>query len=185
MKKGSKVQWTIFIILLAAVLFLGAYLFYDMLSEQYAPQMAEDGGENKEAADFTVYDPEANAVKLSDFAGKPVVVNFWASWCQPCQLEMPYFEKAYETYGQDVQFMMVNLSGYNNDSRENAQELLDAMDYRFPVYYDDDAAAAEAYSIRAIPVTVFIDANGKVAAQQVGGLDETVLLEQLEKILPQ
>ena len=57
------------------------------------------------APDFTVTDAEGNEVKLSDFRGKGVVLNFWASWCGPCKSEMPHFQKAYEEYGEDVTFL--------------------------------------------------------------------------------
>ncbi|MBP3544577.1 MAG: TlpA family protein disulfide reductase, partial [Lachnospiraceae bacterium] len=62
------------------------------------------------APDFTVIDAEGNEVKLSDMRGKPVVVNFWASWCGPCKMEMPEFEEVYKELGDEVHFMMVNLT---------------------------------------------------------------------------
>ena len=60
------------------------------------------------APDFTVYDAAGGEVHLSDFVGKPVILNFWASWCGPCKSEMPLFQQMYDTYGADISFMVVN-----------------------------------------------------------------------------
>ena len=62
------------------------------------------------APDFTVYDLEGNEVHLTDFFGKPIIVNFWASWCGPCKMEMPDFDVAYNTYKDDIVFLMVNMT---------------------------------------------------------------------------
>ena len=66
------------------------------------------------APDFTVEDTDGNKYKLSDFRGKPVIVNFWASWCGPCKMEMPDFEELYKQYGEEINFLMVNMK---NSSR--------------------------------------------------------------------
>ena len=62
------------------------------------------------ADDFTVYDMNMNQIQLSDFFGKPIVINFWASWCRPCTSELPAFDRVYREYGDDVTFLMVNLT---------------------------------------------------------------------------
>ena len=96
------------------------------------------------APDFTVTDSDGNAVKLSDFRGKGVVLNFWASWCGPCKMEMPHFQAAYEQYGEDVHFLMVNMSTAFGDSRADAAAVLEEGGYTFPVYYDDLSECAYA-----------------------------------------
>ena len=111
----SKIKW----ILLAAglvVVIAGAAVLYRVLSANYsgenlmqsAQAQEQSAQESKFAApDFTVYDGDGNEVHLSDYKGKPVVLNFWATWCYYCKEEMPDFDRAYEKY-PDVQFLMVN-----------------------------------------------------------------------------
>ena len=132
------------------------------------------------APDFTVTDSDGNPVKLSDFRGKGVVLNFWASWCGPCKMEMPHFQAAYEQYGEDVHFLMVNMSTAFGDSRADAAAVLEEGGYTFPVYYDDLSECAYGYGINAIPVTVFIDADGnlvsaKTSAMNAADLDRRIL----------
>ena len=110
--------------------------------------------ESQEAStmiDFKVYDREGNPVSLSDMAGKPVVVNFWATWCGPCKSELPAFEKAYKTYGDKVEFMMVNLTDGQRETVPKVNEFISENEYTFPVYYDTKYSASAAYGISSIP----------------------------------
>ena len=129
------------------------------------------------APDFTVTDAAGNEVKLSDFRGKGVVLNFWATWCGPCQSEMPHFQEAYEQYGEELHFLMVNMSTAFGDSQSAAEKLLTENGYTFPVYYDDLSECAYAYGINAIPVTAFIDADGNL----VSGKSGMISLADLER----
>ena len=132
------------------------------------------------ASDFTVYDAAGNAVKLSDYFGKPIVLNFWASWCSPCKMEMPEFQQMYEALGQEVHFLMVNLTGYDSVSGANA--VLQQGGYTFPVLYDLALSGADTYGITAFPTTVFIDAEGYVMAKYVGAMSREALQYYLDMI---
>ena len=134
--------------------------------------------------DFTVYDKDGNEVKLSDFFGKPIVLNFWASWCGPCKSEMPDFEEAYQKYGDSIEFMMVNLTDGSRETTETAQEFIEEQGYTFPVYFDADQEAAYTYSVYSIPTTYFVDENGNGLAQASGALDSETLMKGLGMISP-
>jgi thiol-disulfide isomerase/thioredoxin len=127
------------------------------------------------APDFTVVDGEGNEVRLSDFVGKPIVLNFWASWCGPCKNEMPHFEEAYKA-NPDLEFIMVN----SNDTVSDAQKLIENNGYTFPVYFDMDNDAAIKYGISAFPTTMLIDRNGAPIGYVTGMLTEEALNQLLE-----
>ena len=135
------------------------------------------------APDFTVYDREGNTVHLSDFLGKPVVLNFWASWCGPCKSEMPDFEEIYKEYGEDIHFVMVNLTDGAQETMNTATKFLDNNGYTFPVYYDKDSDAAYTYRVYSVPVTYFMDAEGTLIAQGSGALDAETIKRGIEMIL--
>ena len=135
------------------------------------------------APDFTVTDADGNAVKLSDFRGKGVVLNFWASWCGPCKSEMPHFQTAYEQYGEDVHFLMVNMSTAFGDSPEDAKAILTENGYTFPVYYDTSAECAYGYGVSGIPMTFFIDANGRIVSGKTGMISAADLDRRILTIL--
>lgn len=134
------------------------------------------------APDFTVYDMDGNAVNLSDFRGKPVVLNFWASWCGPCQSEMPDFDEAYAQYGEDIYFLMVNMTDGSRETVESASDFVTENGYSFPVFYDTDLSAAVAYGVYSLPASYFIDADGYAIARAIGAINAATLQQGIDMI---
>ena len=131
--------------------------------------------ETIQAPDFTMYDMEGNALNLSDFSGKPVILNFWASWCGPCKSEMPDFQEAYKEYGEEIQFLMVNLTDGYQETVEKASSFINDAGYTFPVYFDTDTAGAATFGVYSIPMTFFIDKDGNMAAYAQGAINQETL----------
>ncbi len=188
----------------AVLLFAAAFLGYNYLSENYKPESGNLSGvsseneeqpetENSEASkpaediimapDFIVYDADGNAVSLSDFAGKPVVINFWATWCGYCVQEMPAFEKAAAEYGDEVIFMMINVTDGQSETKEDAMEFIAEKGYTFPVYYDTDLSATYAYGAYSLPATGFITPSGVFAGGQMGAMNEGTLYSYIDQLL--
>lgn len=134
------------------------------------------------APDFTVYDADGNAAKLSDFFGKPLVVNFWASWCGPCKSEMPYFDKA-AAERDDVTILMVNLTDGQRDTVESVTKFAEKEGYTFPLWFDTELSAANAYYVYSIPMTVFIAADGTLADYHTGAMSEEMLNAYLDLLV--
>ena len=133
------------------------------------------------SADFTIYDGDGNKVHLSDFAGKPIILNFWASWCVPCKKEMPDFNEKYLEYGDEIQFLMVDFA--RDDKIEDAKKYVSDMGFEFPVYYDIDGDAFLAYEITAFPTTIAFDADGNVVDRYRGTMSEETLQSVIDKLL--
>ena len=134
------------------------------------------------APDFTMTDKDGNEVQLSNFAGKPMVLNFWASWCGPCQMEMPDFEEMYKQYGEEVQFVMVNMTDGSQETVDSATQFITEKGYTFPVYYDTKMEGAYYYSVYSLPTTYFIDAEGDVTASNKGMISGENLQTGIEAI---
>ena len=192
-----KQKKTVLVLLLAFVLLLGgAYLLYTRLegsvnTYQLSAQetRAPDGTAASEmpgpvpAPDFTVYDEAGNEVRLSDYLGKPVVVNFWASWCGPCRMEMPEFQEKHLELGGEVQFLMINMTG-GRETVETARDFIAGQGYTFPVLYDTEGDAAVTYGAYALPTTYFIDAEGYAIAQARGAINSETLQAGIDMIYP-
>ncbi len=134
------------------------------------------------APDFTVYDKDGKAVKLSDFFGKPIVLNFWSSNCPPCRAEMPDFQKVYLELGDEIQFLMVNMTDGYWDTVTTASNFIKQNGYTFPILYDKTSEAAYTYYISSIPTTIFIDAEGDIFVGVSGMLSEEKLRMYIERI---
>lgn len=190
------------IILLAFILILGgASVLYNRLGRDLAPEQltvqapqtsepaAEDTTVPEEsepekalAPDFTVYDLEGNEVHLSDYVGKPIVLNFWASWCGPCKMEMPDFHEKYLELGEEVHFLMINVTDGSRETVDSASKLIAEQEYTFPVFYDTASDAATAYRVYALPTTFFIDAQGYAIAHATGAINEETLQRGMDMI---
>jgi thiol-disulfide isomerase/thioredoxin len=131
----------------------------------------------QKAPDFTALDQNGSAVKLSDIIaeGMPIVLNFWASWCPPCKVEMPYFNKVYLELGAEIKFMMVDLTDGQRETVQTGTKYVKDNNFSFPVYFDTKQEAAYNYGIRAIPTTLFIDKEGYIITGVQGAIDEAAL----------
>ena len=190
MEKTYKILKVVLLVLIFVALLLGATRLYDSLSSQVqmdtlGAQAAEEGTEKtREAApDFTIYDLEGNAHKLSDFRGKPVILNFWATWCGYCQVEMPDFDEKFKEYGNDVHFIMLNVTDGAQETVESASAFIQENGYSFPVYYDTDMDATGSYNTSGLPVTYFIDADGNFVAWQQGMMTAETLQVGIDMLL--
>ena len=183
-KKQSVVIWLlVLIILLTACVLLYNYFAgreNTLLENQV---QAGEHAEKIAAPDFVVYDAEGNAVSFSSFEGKPVVLNFWASWCRYCIEEMPDFERVYEDYGEEVNFLFVNATDGAQETQEKAKEFLAQQEYALPVYYDLEQSAVYAYAVTGLPTTVLIDRDGNVLGAMASRMTEETLRFYVEKML--
>ncbi len=192
-----------------AALFVVAMYAYNGLSERFKPQTSfslnsansqpeekqveetpvkeetpEPNEENEtlSAPDFTAYDNDGNPVKLSDYFGKPIVLNFWTTWCGYCKDEMPYFDKVYNEVKDDIVFLMVDVVDGVQETEEKGKKYIADSGFTFPVLYDLDMDAAIAYGIRAYPTTIVINKDGTVFGGHEGALPEEALREVIDSI---
>lgn len=187
----NTIKWFIIAVLLVGIL-AGSMFLYNKYGDEYLNQ---DAGqqissttenttetENKNSApDFTVADADGNNVKLSDFKGKPVVLNFWATWCYYCKVEMPDFDEVAKA-NPDIQFLMVNATGTNGETVETAKEYVEQEKYEFPVFFDTQHDALKTYGVSSFPQTIFIDKDGNIVSNRIGMLTKDALENEIEKI---
>lgn len=123
-------------------------------------------------------DEEGKSVDLHDFLGKPILINIWATWCPPCRNEMPLLEKAYDKYGQDIHFIMLNATDSRpSETTETVQVYLDETGLDLPVFYDQDQMNQITFGANVLPMTILIDKEGYLIKFIRGELTEDKLDE--------
>ena len=166
-----------FLFIILALLAVYTLLFYptDTMPGEYTPPQTS---EVELAPDFTLTDLEGNEVTLSQFRGeKNVYLNFWASWCGPCRQEMPDIEEVHREYkDKDLVVLTVNVG----ESQSTAQKFIEANGFTFPVLLDTEQKVSRQYKVSSIPVSYFIDKEGKIRAQRIGLLTKEQMLTYIE-----
>ena len=141
-------------------------------------RMAVESEAKQSAPDFTLKDLDGHPFHLKSQRGKAVLIEFWASWCGPCRIEMPFVERLHRRFRHKGLVVV----GINDEDPEVAQEFLQDKDFTFPMLVDTDQEVATAYEVEAIPTLVLIDQRGNIVYQNVGLGNERELLESLKDI---
>ena len=125
------------------------------------------------APDFTLTDFDGNVVSLSDFKGRPVLLNFWATWCPPCRKEMPDLQAFHEAYGDQITILGINW----NDDLEKATESLDQWEITYSNLIDERGKTFVQYRLTAVPVSFWIDEEGIIRAAWRGAMSQKDMID--------
>ena len=114
---------------------------------------------------------------LAEARGRPMVINFWASWCGPCYEEAPHLQRAWERYGDEVLF--VGIQTQDRDARAAGRSFIDRFDLTFPNLFDGDSRVSIAYGLFGVPETFFVHADGTLQHKYAGPVTTSILDEQI------
>jgi peroxiredoxin len=175
----SRYFWSV--LLLALGLLGGAWLAVSRAPTQEAASaaLAEAPLAGYRAPEFTLTSTQGEEIRLADFRGRPVVLNFWATWCPPCRAEMPEFQAASVKYNGQAVFLGV-------DQGEILPVVADygaALGITYPLLLDQDNKVNRLYGVTALPTTVFVDADGVVRELFSGIVSAAVLEDRIERLL--
>lgn len=188
--KKSIIIWTVAIILVAIAVYT-TYQYNNNQTATLTPPAAtgtqnptntgnqsdaeEAPVESIDALDFTLEDMNGNKVSLSDFKGKTIFLNFWASWCGPCKYEMPFIEQLYqETKDSDLVIVTVNLE----EPKSTVSKFLTDNKYTFPVLLDSEVEVASQYGVSGIPLSLLIDKDFKIVSAHEGQMNSYEMLKE-------
>lgn len=182
-------KWVI-VIVIAGMLGWAAYDFIDSKKETEALQSVETLNENdptdfvglnvgETAPDFSLETMEGETIQLSELRGEKVMLNFWASWCPPCQAEMPDIQKYHEN-GEGA-IVSVNLIE-TETSEKHVANFINDYDLTFPVLVDHKSQVANLYTAQALPTSYLIDTEGKIGHIAIGPLNYEQLVDGFEKM---
>ncbi|WP_233190979.1 peroxiredoxin [Sporosarcina sp. P19] len=135
------------------------------------------------APDFELTTLSGDTVKLSDYRGKTVMLNFWASWCPPCRSEMPHMENYYtdNKESDDMEILAVNMTKTEKNKVESAKEFVDEYNLTFPILLDKDSEVMKMYQIKVYPTSYIINKDGVITDKVMLPLDDTMIKQLIEE----
>lgn len=167
------------VIMLIMLIMLTSGLIITGCSCGSEPREARVGSQ---APDFQLNNLDGQSISLSDLRGKPVFINFWATWCPPCRSEMPYIQEIYEEWsGKGLVVLAINMG----EKPPQVEEFMESQDLSLPVLLDTRGKVAQKYNIQFIPTSFFIDKDGVIAEKIIGAFPSKAAIEKsLSKIIP-
>ncbi|QAY66199.1 redoxin domain-containing protein [Paenibacillus protaetiae] len=165
------------IVILLAVLIIGGYAIGTTLFAAGDGQIPKVGGK---PADFKLVDLQGNVHALSDYKGKPIVINFWGSFCPPCVQEMPEFEQQYQKWkDKGLVILAINLS----EDTLTVNNFVRQFDLHYPILRDVNRKTEHSYGLRSYPTTFFVKPDGSIMDIMVGGMSQSDIDERVERLL--
>lgn len=172
-KQRLVVRTVILVVLIAAV----AYTLYQNFTKDQQTQVAI----GQQAPNFVLTDLQGHKHELSDYKGQGVFLNFWGTWCQPCETEMPYINNQYNQFkNKGVQVLAVNVG----ESNIAVSQFAESHNLDFPIVIDKNSQVQAEYGIDPLPATFLIDKNGKVVKYFTGQLTEDTVRDLMNQIKP-
>lgn len=169
-------KWLTFIVFVGVITYVGTEVFYTFKeSKQREPIRS------MQATDFSLTTLDGRNQTLHEEQGKIVILNFWASWCEPCKIEMPHFQTIYEQYEQDLEILAVNYT--TKDKLKDVKNFVQNHALTFPILLDETGDISTMYGAFALPTTIILDRTGTIAHEIIGPLDEAALETLIKKLL--
>lgn len=150
----------------------------DKASSTYGQNKAPSDTSNPLAQGFSLTDLNGNLVSLNEFRGKYVLLNFWATWCPPCQQEMPDIQRFSDNHEDELVVLAVNL----NEETNTVKDFISKNNYTFPVLLDSYGQVGNSYKISSIPASYFIDKEGRITKKHVGSMTYLQMENYLKKM---
>jgi len=132
------------------------------------------------APDFELQSLGGETFTLADFKGKPVLINFWATWCGPCRAEMPEFQEAAVDNADDL--VIIGINNVAGDDRERIDDFVDELGVTFLILLDEDGSISKSYQVRGLPMTLFIDRDGMVNEVFTGALNKAYIESKIPEL---
>lgn len=177
MAKDNKTRKTMQIVILIAVLIVGGYAIGSSLFDKRGGGFLKPG---EEPPAFTLANLDGGITSLSDYEGKPIVINFWGTFCEPCVKEMPEFERQYEKWqDKGLTILAINLS----EDTLTVNNFVKRFNLTYPILRDVGRKTERNYALRQYPTTFFVKPDGTLMEAVVGGMTEVDIDKRIERLL--